>query len=92
MRRIEETVASVGGTTAGKLSVRKAKCNKVKFCVKCKCLVESAASRNTLCLNDTGNYYDVDSGMKLANVLYEFNNRFAGIYYRIYEYYCKLSL
>ena len=84
MRRVKETVAGIGGATVSKLGVRKAKCNKIKFCVKCKYLVKSAAPENTLCLNNTGNYYDVNSSMKLANVLYEFNNRFANIDYRIY--------
>ena len=84
MRRVEETVAGVGGATASKLGVRKAKYNKIKFCVKCKYLVESAAPGNTLCLNNTGNYHDVNSGIKLANVLHEFNNRFTSIDYRIH--------
>lgn len=63
----------------------------MKFCVTCECL-RKTAPRNTLGLNDTGNYHDTNSGMKLTDVLHEFNNRFAGIDYRIYQYYCELSL
>ena len=84
MRRVKETVIGIDDITADKLGVRKAKCNKMKFYVKYKYLVESAAPKNTLCLNNTGNYYDANSSIKLTNVLNEFNNRFAGINYRIH--------
>lgn len=91
MRCVEQTVAGVGGATAGEFGFGKAKCNKMKFCVMCECLIETG-SGNTLGLNDTGNYHDANSGMKLANVLHKFNNRFAGIDYRIDQYYRELSL
>ena len=81
MRRVKETIIGVGGATASKLSVRKAKCNKMKFYIKYKYLVKSATPGNTLCLNNTGNYHDTNSSIKLTNVLYEFNNRFTNINY-----------
>ncbi len=57
----------------------------------CECLVETAPG-NALGLDDTGDYHDANNGVKLANVLHELNNRFAGIDYRIYQYYGELSL
>lgn len=57
----------------------------------CKCLAEAALG-NALVLNDTGNHHDANSGMQRANVFHEFNDRFAGIDYRIYKYHCELSL
>lgn len=83
MRRVEETIAGVGGATAGELGVGEAKCDKMKFRVTCEFLLETAVG-NALSLNDTGDHHDANSDMKLAHVFHEFNNRFAGIDYRIY--------
>lgn len=63
----------------------------MKICVTFERMVEPAL-RNALGLDDTGNYHNANSGMKAANVLHEFNNRFAGIDYRIYKDHCELSL
>ena len=82
MRRIEQTVTCICVAAAGKLGVRKAKCNKMNLGVIGECLVETA-SGNALGLNDSGDYHDADSSMKLADVLHEFNNRFASVDYRI---------
>ena len=77
-------ITDIDSVITNKLSVWKAKYNKIKFYVKYKYLVKSAAPGNTLCLNNIGNYYDTNSSIKLANVLYEFNNRFVNIDYRIH--------
>ncbi len=96
MRRVEQTVAGVGGATTAKAGVGKAKCDKVNICVTGECLVESApgnfAPGNALGLNDTSNHHDANSGMEAANMLHELDNRCAGIDYRIYQYDSELSL
>lgn len=63
----------------------------MKVWLTCECLVETTPG-NALVLDDTGNHHNANSRMKLTNVLHEFNNRFAGIDYRINEYHCELSL
>ena len=62
MRRVEQTIASVGGALPGELVVREAKCNKTEVCVTGESLVETPPG-NALGLNDAGNYHNADSGM-----------------------------
>lgn len=42
LRRVEQTIASVGGATAGEFGVGKAKCNKMNVGAMCECLVKTA--------------------------------------------------
>ena len=62
MRRVEQTIASVGGALPGELVVREAKYNGTEVCVTGECLVETVPG-NALALDDAGNYHDADSGM-----------------------------
>lgn len=62
MRRVEETVASIRGASAGEPVVREAECNKTEICMMGECLGE-AAFRNWLGLDDAGKYHNTNSGM-----------------------------
>ena len=63
----------------------------MKSCLVCERLLEKI-SGDALGLNNTSNYYNANSGMELANVLHEFNNRLTGINHRVYQDDYKLSL
>lgn len=56
----------------------------MKSCVTCESLLHNTELGNALVVNDTGNYHDTNSGMKLTSVLNEPKDCFASIDYRIY--------
>lgn len=82
MRRVEETIAGVGGTATGKFGMGKAECDEVYIIIIRKSLIE--AFSKVLVLHHSSNYYNTDCSIDFTDLLYKIENRSTSINNRIY--------